>query len=111
MTAAEREATRRHSLDWANEVRRHRAGLKLDLRNGHTTLAAILREDDPRIQTMRIRDLLLAVPALGATKVRIALRANQMTQHTKIGAVRRNRREDLIRWLWAKHPAAREAIG
>lgn len=111
MTTAQREATRRASLEWANEVRRHRADLKLDLRNRQVTLAEVLREDDPRIQTMRVRDLLLAVPALRAAKVRRALEANRMTQQTRIEAVSRIRREDLIRWLWAKHPAAREAIG
>jgi hypothetical protein len=110
MTAAQREAARRASLEWANEIRTYRADLKLDLRTGHTTLAEVLREDDPRIQTMLVRDLLLALPALRAVKVRRALEANRMTQKTKLGTVNRVRREDLVRWLWAKHPGARGAI-
>jgi len=111
MTTAELETRRRAALDLGNSIRTYRADLKLDLATGHATLAETLAGNDPRIATMRIRDLLLAVPALGATKVRRALAANDMQPRTRVENVSTRRREALIVWLREHHPAAWESIG
>jgi hypothetical protein len=91
------------ALKRANEIRVWRAGLKQDLADGASTLAAILREDDPRLSSMQVRDLLKAVPGLGTAKVRRALDKNHLAPSTRVGNLSPRRREELLTWLVANH--------
>lgn len=93
-------------LELANQIRRSRAELKRELTNGERALAEVLRADEPFIQTMRIADLLQAVPAIGPTKAQRALAANRLGPSSIVKAVSTTRREQLIAYCSERYRRA-----
>jgi hypothetical protein len=95
------------ALERANEIRRYRKDLKVDLAEGHVGLFGVLRSEDPMLDTMRVRDLLLATPKLGDAKVRRVLDANRIGSSLRLQDFPAWRREALIRWISDNHPSQR----
>ncbi len=92
------------SLARANQIRR-RAELKVDLKAGRVLLADVLLSDEDWLQTMRIRELLLATPGIGPVKANRALRLCWMSPFTKVSGTTRKRRKKLLEHLVECHPA------
>lgn len=59
---------RQEALRRANEIRSWRAQLKRDLIHGRVDPVAVLAENDDRLATMKVKDLLIAVPGIGRVK-------------------------------------------
>jgi hypothetical protein len=110
LTPEEQEAQRRRGLDRANAIRTRRAELKRDLATGATTLTEVLRGDDEHLRTMKIRDLLLATPKLGAHKVQRLLNAFHFTSGTQLQGVPKRRREELLARIRTDVPSLRGMI-
>lgn len=94
---------RMESLALADEVRSWRKNLKADIRAKRVLLANALLSDAPHLQTMKVRDLLLATPGFGRRKVERAMRANLMSDSVRISRTSRSRREALLDHLAEKH--------
>lgn len=83
---------RQEALRRANEVRFARARFKRDL--SHEAALRALFVPDARLETMKIYDLLLAVPSVGRVKAnRILLHAQVSPSKTLGGLTDRQRRE------------------
>lgn len=107
MPVASPDTQRIRNLARANEVRERRSQLKEDLRAGRILLSAALLSDDDWLRTMRVRDLLLATPGIGAVKADWALRQHGMSQSTQIFATTRTNREALLEYLAERHPSCK----
>lgn len=95
------------NLTKANEVRFARAELKVELAAGARTLAEVLRADEDFIQTMKLADLLRAVPAFGKTKAQRALAACWISPSATVRALPPQRREQLLAWIAANYQRVR----
>ncbi len=94
------------NLGRANEIRTARSLLKQRLTRGEAALAEVLREDPDYVQTMRLADLLKAVPKLGTVKVNRVLTALRISPSATLQMLPRSRREELIAWVAARYPKA-----
>lgn len=90
------EARRSEGLRRANEVRAYRAELKRDLATDKVKLSEILRSGEGKLATMRIRDLLLAVPGIGPRKAQLVLTAEKISPSLPLERLTKPRREQLL---------------
>lgn len=93
------------ALNRANRIRTRRAQLKTELLSGRVKLADVLLAEEDWMYTMKVRDLLLAVPKLGTAKVTRALRATHISPTVALNRTDRRRREALLDWLAVNHPS------
>lgn len=91
------------NLGRANEIRIARAELKVELKEGVRTFAEVLRADEDFIQTMKLLDLLRAVPAMGKVKAQRAMNACRLSPAVTVRNLPSSRREQLLAWLCAHH--------
>jgi hypothetical protein len=80
-------AQRRDALVFANAVRTHRKRLKADLYAARVDADAVLVSGDPLVATMKVWDLVLAVPGLGAVKANLMFRRNGISTSKTIGGI------------------------
>lgn len=92
------------SLALANKVRRQRADLKRHMKAGDVTLAWALRANKDYAQKMTLRELLIACPGLGATKVDRALKKFSIRPTARLYGVSMQRREELLIFLAQNYP-------
>ena len=97
---------RMRALAIANEVRGKRSALKADLRSGRVRLADVLLSEEPWLQSMQVRELLLSTPAVGKVKANRALRYCWISSTATLGQTSRQSREKLLQWLADRHPKA-----
>jgi hypothetical protein len=90
-------------------LRARRKQLKLDLRAGRVLLAEALLSDADWLQTMRVRELLLATPGIGAQKTTHVLRVCRMSHLVKLGDLPRQRRQELLVALMERSPVLASA--
>lgn len=90
---------RREALRYANEIRIMRAHLKRQIRDGDASAGMVLRETPEWAATMRVLDLLLAIPNVGRTKARRLLIRERVSDSKTIGGLSTRQRADLIRAL------------
>lgn len=95
---------RAEALALAKHIRTQRKLLKEALRNGNIQLSDVLRGNPQFIQTMRLRELLLAVPKVGPTKVDRALRSLRLDMDPRLEQVPLVRREELLTWFVQHNP-------
>lgn len=93
------------ALRLANEVRGRRKELKADLRAGQVLLADVLFSEAPYLQTMRVREILLAVPRLGKKKADRALATCQITHTAPLRRISPKTRELLLEALVYRCPS------
>ena len=87
----------REALALANEVRFRRADMKRGLTREQ---AAVLLEQPPTwMATMRVIDVLIALPHWGRVKAGQALRAGEMSSFSTVGGISKRQREALSRCL------------
>lgn len=97
MTAPERSlAQRRAALRNANDVRTRRARLKADLKAGCESVHRVLLEPPEWVETMKVWDLLLAVPKYGRVKVNTTLRDVRISPSKTVGGMSERQRADLV---------------
>jgi len=86
------------------EIRGKRSALKANLRSGKTNLAWVLRSNKAYAQTMKLRDILLAVPAIGPAKAERILRMHSLSPSIRLEGVSMKRREQMLVWIALSFP-------
>lgn len=86
---------RMEALQRANDIRSQRAQLKRDLRTGRKRLLPLLVDPPDYVQTMKVFDLLLAVPKLGRVKVNKALSIVPLSPTKTLGGLSPRQRGEL----------------
>jgi hypothetical protein len=87
---------RKKALGKANEVRTKRAALKKQLKTRQTTLVDVLVAPPEWLATMKIVDLLLAVPKIGRTKANKALAQLRISPSKTVGGMSNRQRAELL---------------
>jgi len=87
------------NLKTANVVRSRRARLKEHIAAGGIPISEVLLADKVHLRTMKVADLLLAVPGLGTVKVGRACRALRINPSLTLEKLPHRRREELLAWL------------
>jgi hypothetical protein len=87
------------ALAGANEIRSYRAALKRDLRAGNANVIDVLLAPTPQLNTMKVEDLLGAVPGLGPVKIAMMLRASRASRAKTVGGLSVRQRRELAALL------------
>lgn len=87
---------RMDALAHANEIRTYRAKLKRDVAAGRRPLAALVMSPPEKALTMKIWNLLLAVPGVGRGKADRALRKARVSPSKTLGGLTARQRRDLL---------------
>lgn len=95
-------AQRLAALEEANRIRSHRAELKRQLRAAKVPPAVAF--EDPDCDTMKVVDLLLALPKVGRVKAHRALSKTYISPSKTIGGLSDRQRREILAML----PAPRE---
>lgn len=99
---------RRQSLIRANEVRTHRARLKVQMRDGLDPRALF---DDELCETMKVIDLLVSIPKVGRVTARTMLNRAQVSPSKTLGGMSARQRNEMLALIGARTSAARRTIG
>lgn len=100
MTAPERSlAQRLNALEHANAIRKARARLKADVRAGRRSALDILGEPPEYVSTMKVCDLLLAIPKVGRVKTSKYLTQCRISPSKTIGGLSQRQRDELVSLL------------
>lgn len=89
-------AQRMASLAKANEIRTERAVLKRDIKAGRKLLVDVLMEPPEWLETMKIYDLLLAVPKYGRVTVSKVLQQTRMSPSKTVGGMSERQRTEIV---------------
>lgn len=92
---------RMDALARANEVRTRRAQLKRDLKAGRVDVLDYLLEPPEWIETMKVFDLLLAVPKAGRVKVQKTLLQCRASMSKTVGGMSQRQRSELASMVGA----------
>lgn len=95
------------ALALATEVRIWRKNLKADLKARRVLLADVLLSDATHLQSMKMRNLLLATPGIGKHKAARALRAQKMGHSVPLSRTSREHRGKLLDYLAQNHPSVK----
>jgi hypothetical protein len=87
---------RREALERANEIRTRRAALKKQLKTRQTTLVDVLVVPPAWLLSMKIGDLLLAVPKVGVVKRNKILRDIGIAPSKTVGGMSNRQRAELL---------------
>lgn len=99
-TAPERSIKQRlEALERANDHRSRRAQLKRDMKAGRKSASVVLASPPEWAETMKVFDLLLAVPRVGRVKVNKELGRVSVAPSKTVGGISPRQRTELLRWL------------
>jgi hypothetical protein len=87
------------ALAKGNEHRTRRAILKQDIRAGRRYASPIIADVPEWAATMKVADLLLAVPKVGRVKVAKALKCVEVAPSKTVGGLSDRQRRELLGWL------------
>lgn len=87
---------RMEALQNANEIRSYRANLKRDIKAGRVSVHDILRYPPQKVETMKIFDLMMAVPKLGRTKIDRMFRTCRISTSKTVGGMSERQRNELL---------------
>lgn len=87
---------RMEALQRANDIRVKRAELKKHIKNGQQSAPNILREPPDFVKTMRVIELLKAVPKIGSVKATRMLRDCAISAVKTVGGLSERQRQELI---------------
>lgn len=90
---------RQEALLKANDIRIYRKVLKLDLRAGRKSVHDVLLEPPEKVHSMKVFDLLIAVPKYGRVKVNHVLRLCRISPSKTIGGLSARQRTELVSML------------
>ena len=97
------------ALDKANRIRRRRAELKLALAQSDANFRELVREPPEWLESCRVRTMLLALPGLGAAKVRTIMARAGIADSKTFGGLTGRQRVDLVLIL-DRYPSTRHAL-
>jgi hypothetical protein len=87
---------RRAALDYANEVRLARAAWKRDVKAGRVDAVAMIVSPAPAFESMKIGDVLRAVPKYGRVKVNRVLARTRISPAKTLGGLSARQRAELV---------------
>jgi hypothetical protein len=90
---------RRDALALANSVRAQRAALKLQLKQGNISIAALIGDPPQCLGTAKISELLMALPGYGPVKVGRLLERCQVSPRKTVAGLNERQRREVIRAL------------
>lgn len=90
---------RMEALQGANEVRSYRAALKQEIKAGRANVVDLLVDPPHKIETMKVFDLLMAVPKLGHTKVDKLFRTCRISSSKTVNGLSERQRDELVLML------------
>lgn len=91
-----------YALGVANRIRSHRARFKKQLKTGERSLQDVLDQilqPGPLMESMKVRELLIAVPMMGPTKADKILRKCNMTPAKRLSGLTGRQRIQLVQEL------------
>lgn len=96
-TPPERSLHQRMSaLVIANDIRIRRANLKRDLKAGRRNVVDILLEPPEYLETMKLFDLLMALPKHGRVKVNKVLNQCRISPSKTVGGLSQRQRSEIL---------------
>jgi len=98
------ERQRRLALQEAHTIRSRRARIKRLMSQGRITLEQIFVTDKQHLGTMPVREILLSVPGMGASKVNRVMSANKIGYGQKFENFSMQRRLELLDWIERRYP-------
>lgn len=98
---------REQALQWANEVRSHRRGLKASVKHDPDVAVQTLLEPTPATESMKVYDVLIAMPKVGRVKVHKMLAAAKVPPSKTLGGLTDRQRRELIGAVHALAPPFR----
>lgn len=105
MTAPERTALQRlDALTIANDVRTRRAQLKRDLHAGRARPEQIISDPPDWADTMKVFDVLLAVPKYGRVKTNKLLNTCRVSPSKTLGGISDRQRREIVGMLRGIRP-------
>lgn len=90
---------RMEALDRANEIRTYRANLKRKIKSGRVSIIHLLLDPPEQLETMKIFDLLMAMPKMGRVKVNKILSQCRMSPSKTVGGMSERQRDELTTFL------------
>lgn len=84
------------ALQTANRIRVERAKLKQALKAGSVSVLDVLREPDGYVMSMKVEQLLLALPKFGEVKARRVLIDCRISATKTVGGLSWRQRDELI---------------
>lgn len=87
------------ALNKADEIRIYRARLKRDLKANRVSIIDVLMDPPDKIETMKLFDLMLAVPKYGRVKVNKILRDCRISPAKPIGELSDRQRLETVSHL------------
>ncbi len=100
MTAPERSrAQRMDALERANRVRTKRADLKRNLKAGRADAHALIADPPTYADTMKLWDLLIALPKYGRVKVNKVLTQCRVSPSKTLGGLSERQRSEIVSLL------------
>lgn len=94
---------RMDALANANEIRTFRRQLKMDLKFKRQSATELLLEPPGQIETMKVFDLLMAVPKYGRVKVNKMLLQARISPSKTVGGLSQRQRTELASMLGGFH--------
>lgn len=85
------------ALELANEIRTHRADLKRKLKAGRIDLVDLMA--DEKCDTMKLFDVLIAMPKVGRVKANRILAKCQISPSKTLGGLTYRQRHEILKWL------------
>lgn len=101
---------RMDALGRANVIRTYRAELKRDIAAGRQSVLDVLGAPEREVETMRVFELLLAVPKVGRVKVNKTLSTCRISPSKTVGGMTSRQREELRALVWRLPSARRGSI-
>lgn len=95
---------RMEALKSANRVRVYRAGLKREVAAGRRSAVDVLARPEELVETMKVVELLLAVPKVGRVKAHSMLRRHQVSPSKTVGGLSSRQRAALVAELGRRLP-------
>ena len=96
-TAPERSYVQRmRALEHANDIRSRRAGLKRRAKRGEVDLLEVLAEPPTYVRSMKVFDLLLAIPKVGRVKANRTLAKAKVSPSKTVGGLTERQRRELV---------------
>lgn len=87
------------ALEKANVIRTYRAVLKRDIKHGRVSAYGVLAAPPEQTQTMRVFDLLLAMPKTGRVKANKMLRCANVSPSKTLAGLSQRQRTELLALL------------
>lgn len=84
------------ALARANEIRLYRAAIKRQIKAGTLTFSGVLDANNPLMATMKVSELLMAVPRIGERKAAKILRLEQVSMSKTVGGLSVRQRARLV---------------